>query len=212
MVKVKICGVTSASDAKICVESGADFIGTIVNIPKSPRTVSPEQSKNIVASLPASVKGIIVMTPKSIEEVKEAAELIKPFCVQLHGHEDPEFVKEAKRELSCGIIKVIHVGGDESIEEALKFSEICDAILLETPSKALGGSGKTHDWDTSSKIAREAKCHVFLAGGLNPENVKRASEIVQPYCVDVSSGVERKPGLKEPDKVRKFIEVAKDSN
>ncbi|MFQ5800643.1 MAG: phosphoribosylanthranilate isomerase [Candidatus Hydrothermarchaeales archaeon] len=181
----------------------------MVDIPSSPRSISIERSRGIISALPSSAKGIVVMAPKSLEEVKVAAELINPCCVQLHGGESLEFVERVKEEVSCGVIKVIHVKGKESIDEALAFSNVCDAVLLDTSTKELGGSGKTHNWDVSSQIVNQVNCHVFLAGGLNPENVKRAVEYAAPYCVDVSSGVEAVAGKKDLQKVKRFIEAAK---
>lgn len=209
MVKVKICGVTNRSDALMCAELGADFVGNIVDIPSSPRSISIERSSEIISALPSSVRGVVVMAPKNLEEVKVAVETIDPWGVQLHGGEDLEFVSKVREEISCGLIKVIHVKGKESIEEARLFSSVCDAVLLDTPTKSLGGSGKSHDWDISSQIVRSVDCHVFIAGGLTPENVKTAITRIAPFCVDVSSGVEVLPGKKVPQKVKRFIEAAK---
>jgi phosphoribosylanthranilate isomerase len=209
MVKVKICGVTSQADAEMCVKLGADFIGNIVDIPSSPRSISIEKSREILRSLSERARGIIVMAPQSVGDVKKVVEIIQPWGVQLHGGENLEFVKKFKEEISCQAIKVIHIKGEESIAEALAFSDHCDALLLDTHSTGLGGSGETHNWDISSQIVDTADCKVFLAGGLNPENVRKARDSVAPYCVDVSSGVEAMPGKKDPEKVRRFIEEAK---
>ena len=209
MVKVKICGVTSPADAFICAELGADFIGNIVDIPSSPRSISPKKSREILSMLPPRVKGVAVMAPKNPGEVIKAAELINPYYVQLHGDESLEFVQEVKEEAGCRVIKAIHIEGEESVDEALAYSKVCDALLLDTATKGLGGSGKTHDWGISSEIASRVKCHVFLAGGLKPGNLRSALERVEPYCVDVSSGVEKSPGKKDPEKVKEFIKEAK---
>jgi phosphoribosylanthranilate isomerase len=212
MVKVKICGITSPSDAAVCAEQGADFIGTIVEIPSSPRSISQERSKEILSKLPASAKGITVLAGKSLDEIIRAAEFIRPAYIQLHGNESLEFVEKVEGEVSCGVVKAVQVKGDESIAEAVEFSKVCDAILLDTPAKGLGGSGLSHDWEISSQIVEAVRCQVFLAGGLNPENVAKAVSTVSPFCVDVSSGVERLPGQKDPEKVKRFIERAKSSS
>ncbi len=209
MVKVKICGVTSLSDAAVCAELGADFIGNIVEIPSSPRSVSQEMSKEIFSKLPSSAKGIAVVAGKNLDEVIRAAEFIGPAFVQLHGGESLDFVEKVKDEVSCGVVKAMYVKGVESIAEAVEFSKVCDGILLDTPAKGLGGSGMSHDWSVSARIVKAARCHVFLAGGLNPENVAEAVASVAPFCVDVSSGVEIRPGQKDSEKVRGFIERAK---
>jgi phosphoribosylanthranilate isomerase len=211
MVKVKICGVTNTFDAKTYVDLGADFIGNIVDVPSSPRSITVEKSKEINSSLPLHAKGVVVMVPRSVKNVKEAVEDIRPWGVQLHGSEDLRFVKKVKDESICKVIKAIRVKDENSVSEAVAFSKICDAILLDTASDELGGSGKSHDWDISSCIVGKVSCDVFLAGGLNPENVKTAVASVSPFCVDVSSGVESSPGKKDPKKVRSFIRRAKNS-
>ncbi|RMF90761.1 MAG: phosphoribosylanthranilate isomerase [Methanobacteriota archaeon] len=209
MTRVKICGVTSLEDACMCAELGADFIGNIVGIPSSPRNISIDRSKRIMAGLPAGVRGIIVMAPQSLSEVREAVERIEPWGVQLHGREGTDLVKEVREDLSCRVIKALHVAGERTLEEALEHSKVCDAILLDTPAEGLGGSGAVHDWRISRKIRESLQSPVFLAGGLNPENVSEAIREVGPYCVDTSSGVEARPGKKDPEKVRRFIEGAK---
>jgi phosphoribosylanthranilate isomerase len=211
VVKVKICGVTSPADAKICVEMEADFLGNIVNITSSPRSITPLRSRQIISALPSHVKGVVVMVPETIKDVLDVAELVNPGYVQLHGYESIEFIERLREELSAQVIKVIHVRGEKSLNEAIDFSKVCDALLLDTPSKSLGGSGERHDWTVSTQIVNGVKCPVFLAGGLNPENVKDAVDRVAPYCVDVSSGVEKSPGVKDPDKVKGFIKGAKHS-
>ncbi len=209
MVKVKICGVTNIGDAKMAAELGADYIGNIVGIPSSPRSISIEESRDIFSRLPDSVKGVVVMAPKNIDSLRAAAEKIQPCCVQLHGFEDFDFARKAKEELSCGVIKAVHIGGEDSIEVALEYSRICDAVLLDTPSRYLGGSGETHNWNISKRIVGIAEGQVFLAGGLNPENAGEAVKRVSPYCLDTSSGVERVLGKKDYEKVKKFIDRAK---
>ncbi len=212
MVKVKICGITSLSDAVVCAELGADFIGNIVEISSSPRSISKERSKEILSKLPPSAKGIAVMAGKSLDEIIKAVEFIESAYVQLHGNESLEFIEKVAGEVSCGVIKAVPVSGPESKVEAVEFSKICDAILLDTPAKQLGGSGKSHDWSVSAQIVEQSRCPVFLAGGLNPEKVAEAVSAVSPYCVDVSSGVEICPGQKDSEKVRMFIERAKRSS
>jgi len=209
MVLVKICGITTKSDAQLSASLGADYIGNIVDIQSSPRGISQEQSKAIFSSLPDSAKGIAVLAGKTVDEVISAAEFIEPAFVQLHGGESLEFAKSVKETVSCGVIKVVSVSGHESIPVAVEFSRVCDAILLDTPAKGLGGSGEKHDWSISARIVKEAKSLVFLAGGLDVENVAGAAAMVEPFCVDVSSGVEIIPGKKDPEKVKRFIEHAK---
>lgn len=208
MVKVKICGVTSTDDALSCAQLGADFVGNILDISSSPRCVTSEKSKEIMSGLPSHVKRVIVMAPTNLEDVVDAVETVNPDCVQLHGNESLEFVQAVADGVSCEVIKTVHMRGEESLDLAIEFSDVCDGILLDTYTASLGGSGVTHDWELSSRIVKSLTCRVFLAGGLTSENVGDAIGSVAPYCVDVSSGVETLPGVKDLEKVKRFINAS----
>ncbi len=212
-MRVKICGVTSVEDALMCSKLGADAIGTIVEVPvDSPRTLSRDRAREIHSSLGKTIERVIVVMPQSAEEALELYEHIEPDSIQLHGREDLDLAKEIRGSIPCRLVKTIHVGNSSALEEALRFSEVCDAILLDTPSRHLGGSGKTHDWELSRAIVREVGVPVYLAGGLNPSNVVRAIRAVGPSGVDVSSGVESRLGKKDREKVKRLIENAKASS
>ncbi len=210
MIKVKICGITSLDDALNSIKLGADAIGTIVEVPvETPRKITKKEAGEIHASLPILTPGVAVIIAKSIDEAVAMAQNIRPYALQLHGNEDIEFLKDLKDRIQSKIIKTIHVKDETAIEKAEKYSKYCDAILLDTSTPELGGSGVKHDWSISKKIVEQLKKPVILAGGLNPENVQEAVKEVKPYAVDVSSGVETKAGQKDYDKVRRFIENAK---
>ena len=165
MVRVKICGVTTKGDALIAVSLGTDYIGNIVEIPGSPRSISQKQSREILSSLPPTARGVVVLAGKSADEVIRAADFIMPAFVQLHGGESLEFVKNVKQEVSCGVIKVVQVKGEESISAALGFAGVCDALLLDTPSKRLGGSGRPHDWSIRLRLFSRPNAMSFLQAG-----------------------------------------------
>ncbi|MEE8168873.1 MAG: phosphoribosylanthranilate isomerase [Candidatus Hydrothermarchaeales archaeon] len=212
MARVKICGVTSIKDALMCAELGADAVGTIVEVPvDTPRKISTSKASEIVASLPLFVDSVAVVMPKSVEEAIGFFREIEPTALQLHRKESPEFVRKLKESISCRIIKSIPIRDESSLEDARVYSELCDAILLDSPSPKLGGSGETHNWELSRAIVRELKVPVILAGGLTPENVADAVAFVRPYAVDVSSGVEieGEKGKKDYTKVKEFIERAR---
>lgn len=214
MIRVKICGVTGREDALLCASVGADAIGNIVEIKSSPRSVSVEKSQEIFSALPVFVSSVIVIANKDIDFVLNAVSKISPSALQLHGNEDLDFVKSLKRafgknKIGTKTIKTIHVGEKNSVRKAQAFAKYCDALLLDTSTRKLGGSGLAHDWSISKEIVKKVKKPVILAGGLTPENVKKAVKAVKPYAVDVSSGVESSPCKKDPEKVRKFIEGAK---
>lgn len=206
MVFVKICGHTSMEDLTKSLELGADLVGVIVEVPvDTPRKVTADKAKKIFTGI---TKGkVMVVMPASVEQAQRLYQVVRPDYMQLHGRESVHFVKKL-RNLSCRIIKTIHVAGRETIREALEYAPYCDYLLLDTPSTSMGGSGLKHDWAISREIVRSARVPVILAGGLNPGNVREAIRIVKPYAVDVSSGVESSPGKKDYEKVKRFIQNA----
>lgn len=200
MVKVKICGITNLEDALAAVKWGADALGFV--LAPSPRQVTVEQVANIVAALPPFVCKIGVFVDFELEEVKEIMRTCGLNLAQLHGSESPDF---------CGalfprVIKSFRVK-DESVLDIMHRYK-ASAYLLDSYDATLkGGTGQSFDWG----IAKQAVCcgPIILSGGLTPVNVRQAIAQVQPYAVDVSSGVEREPGRKDYDKLRAFIGVAK---
>lgn len=207
MVLVKICGNTSKEDALMALNLGADLVGVIVDVPvATPRKVSASNAREILSDVQG--RGVMVIMPEGVEQALDYCDRVDPDYVQLHGGESVDFVKEL-RNLSCGIIKTVHVAGRDAITDALKYASYCDYLLLDTPSAGMGGSGLKHDWVISREIVRSAKVPVILAGGLNPGNVEEAVRAVKPYAVDAASGVESRPGKKDYNKVKDFIAVAK---
>jgi phosphoribosylanthranilate isomerase len=207
MVLVKICGNTCKEDALKALDLGADFVGVIVDVPvATPRKVSASKAREILSDLPG--EGVMVIMPESIEQALDYCDRVAPDYLQLHGGESVDFVKKL-RNLSCGIIKTVHVADRDAVKEALEYAPYCDYLLLDTPSASMGGSGLKHDWAISREIVRSAKVPVIMAGGLNPSNVAEAIRVVKPYAVDVSSGVESRPGKKDYERVKNFIAAAK---
>lgn len=207
-MKVKVCGIRTPEDALMCAEAGADAIGML--LAPSPRRIAAAQAEAIVKALPRRVRSVVVMMPATAGEAVEAARAIRPGAIQLQGGEPPEMVAEIKRALpdTC-MIKAVHVGTGREEERAMAYGKVADAILLDTLSPGLGGSGATHDWSVSRKIAASAEKPVILAGGLSPENVASAVREVRPYAVDVASGVEGPGRVKDAGLVKRFIENAK---
>jgi|Deesub1362A_J573_1020465.scaffolds.fasta_scaffold00051_138 phosphoribosylanthranilate isomerase len=209
MVAVKICGNTEPELAVKIAQMGADYIGVIVEVPvNTPRKVTASKAREILRAVEYEASGVAVIMPTTIEEAVRLYNTVRPDYLQLHGNEPPAFVKQLRSLIPCNIIKTIHVGED-AIKKAKDHSKFSDAILLDTSSKEMGGSGETHDWEISRRIVEEVEKPVFLAGGLTPENVKDAIKVVRPYAVDVSSGVETEKGIKDLEKVKRFIEMAR---
>ncbi len=203
MTKVKICGITNSADAAAAVEAGADALG-FVFYSKSPRAVTKEAARDIIAGLPPFVTTVGVFVNEVADMVKEIKEFCRLDKIQLHGEEGPEYCTK----IPGGVIKAIRIkdtGDIDSLKEYNVSAFLLDAFVEGMP----GGTGTTFDWS----IAVEAKRYgrIILSGGLTPENVAEAVERVAPYAVDVSSGVERTPGVKDPNKIRRFIERVKGS-
>jgi phosphoribosylanthranilate isomerase len=205
MTRVKICGITNLEDALAAVEAGADLLG--FNFYKrSPRYVTPEVARGIVEKLPESVAcvGVFVNEPEP-EAVERIAREAGVGAAQLHGDETPEFCSRIRGLLT---IKALRVGPGYDAARAAEFGT--DAVLLDAFVKGeWGGTGHTFDW-TLARRTRESVPKLFLAGGLTPENVAAAVEAVNPYAVDVCSGVESAPGRKSIQLMHRFIEAVKE--
>lgn len=210
-MKVKICGITNVRDAQMAVCAGADAIGVIVDVPvETPRKISIETAREIRQSLFGKTRAFVaVIMPKTVDEAVSVAKTLSPDAIQLHGNESPGFVKEVSDAVDCLIIKALHIGGILDMDYVLEVSNVSDLLLLDTKSFGLvGGTGKTHDYDADIIIREASKRRIILAGGLNPNNLRHAVDIVRPYAVDASSGVESAPGKKDPRLLREFLEVA----
>ncbi|WP_136513406.1 phosphoribosylanthranilate isomerase [Geomonas edaphica] len=201
MTKVKICGITSVDDALMAVDAGADALG-FVFFEKSPRYVTPEAAAGIIAKLPPLVQVVGLFVNADLDVVNRTADRCGLDIVQLHGEESPEFCRLVRRR----VMKAFRVRGPESLVPLPEFHVA--AYLLDAYSpNAHGGTGEVFDWECA--IAAKEHGPIVLAGGLTPDNIAAAVTQVRPYGVDVSSGVEASPGLKDPDKVRRFIQLAK---
>ncbi|KPJ63040.1 MAG: N-(5'-phosphoribosyl)anthranilate isomerase [Planctomycetes bacterium DG_23] len=201
MVRVKICGITRVKDALVAAKAGADAIGLV--FAKSPRRIAADIAREIIAQIPPFLTPVGLFVNESPERIRELASSCGFSTVQLHGDEPPEYLAE------LGGLRVIKAFRIESREDLRALGAYkAQAYLLDAFSpERRGGTGKTFDW----KIALEAKKFgpVILAGGLTPENVARAASLVEPYGVDVSSGVESKSGVKDAALVEEFIRAAK---
>jgi len=201
-LKVKICGVTRLEDALAAVRLGADALG--FNFwPRSKRYLPPAEARAIVRSLPPLVTAVGVFVDPTREEVLRAADASGISVAQLHGDEPPQLCVS----LPIPVLKAIRVADAHAL--ALLASYEVQGFLLDAPTPGYGGSGATFDWTLAAEVAREFP--IVLAGGLSPENVVEAVRTVRPFGVDVASGVESAPGVKDHEKLRLFIERAKEA-
>jgi phosphoribosylanthranilate isomerase len=200
--RVKICGITTWADARLSVDLGASALGFNF-YPPSPRAISPADAWSIIRRLPPFVEavGVFVNWPPLV--VDALARALRLGSVQLHGAESPAEVDELVRKQR--VIKAVQVKRGFRVASLARF-RAADAILLDGFAPGLhGGTGRTLDWKLARAAARYGR--IILAGGLKPENVAEAIRVAQPYAVDVASGVEARPGRKDPGKLRALFDA-----
>lgn len=200
-VKVKVCGMTSLKDALVAVEGGADAVGFIF-YKKSPRSVTMKTVREIVLELPPFVDTVGVFVDETAEQVNKIADYCNLDIIQLHGDESPTYCKKIRRK----VIKAFRIKDMQSVKKLSSFQ--VSGFLLDTFSENLhGGTGKVFDWNLALPAKKFGP--VIMAGGLTPNNVQQAVRQIRPYGVDVCSGVESEPGIKDHKKVRAFLNNAK---
>jgi len=207
MVRVKVCGITKLEDALFLANLGVDALGFVI-YEKSKRFVKPKDVRKITASLPPFVFKVGVFVNEDPHNVLEIMSYAHLDFAQLHGDESPEDCEYIGRDR---VIKAFRLRSVSEVEKIEPYVGKVRAFLLDTYSDGLyGGTGKTFDWQIAKAVKeRLPEVPLILSGGLNPDNVKAALREVEPYAVDVSSGVERSPGIKDWEKVKSFILNAK---
>jgi phosphoribosylanthranilate isomerase len=220
VIRVKICGITSIEDARGAVEAGADALGFIF-VEKTPRYVAPRAAAAIIAQLPPFVTAVGIFWDHAPAHVKAVAAEARLGALQFHGDEKPEDLTA----YDLPVIKTIKLPPASTIEglpeyrvsegfQVLSFSKVAAALLLDTAVRwSEGEIREPLEWRHAARIVAthgsRPRPKVILSGGLTPENVAQAIAIVKPYGVDVNSGVETRPGVKDHDKVRRFLAAAR---
>jgi phosphoribosylanthranilate isomerase len=197
LTKIKICGITNLEDALFAAFSGADALGFIFYT-KSPRFIKIKEAKRIISKLPPFISKVGVFVDEKLSKIEKIYEECRLSAVQLHGDETPLFCRKIK----YPVIKSFRVKDKNSLDILPKYK--VNAFLLDTfHQEKLGGTGEKFDWSLAKKAKKIGP--IILAGGLNPKNISEAIRTVKPYAVDVSSGVEKSPGIKDKQKLRDFI-------
>ncbi|HEX3018730.1 MAG TPA: phosphoribosylanthranilate isomerase [Chitinispirillaceae bacterium] len=200
--RIKICGITRLEDAKVAANLGVDALGFIF-YQKSPRFVMPEQAANIIMQLPPMVNRVGVFVNENYDNIMKIVRQTGIDTVQLHGDETPDFCSS----IPLPVIKSFSVRPQTDLSELKNYKT--QGILLDTWSGQMqGGTGKTFDWNIARKACVMFK-NVVLAGGLGPTNLEDALKIVDPFAVDINSGVEIMPGVKNPHKIRDVVKIVR---
>lgn len=201
MTFIKICGITNIDDAVAAVAAGADALGFNFYKP-SPRYIAPQTAREIIEQLPTSILTVGVFVNE--ESVKTIANEAGVTAFQLHGDESPDYCRELTDRY---VIKTVTVSGDFNIQMVQDYE--VTAIMLDTKHSSLrGGTGRVFDWSIA-KEAVQVVPKLFLAGGLSPENIAEAIELVRPFAVDACSSLEDRPGIKNHERMRAFVELAR---
>jgi phosphoribosylanthranilate isomerase len=206
--KVKICGITNEEDATWAVNLGAHYIG--LNFHKeSPRKVSPDLAARIAKKVPSFVPTVGVFVEQNVADIIKIAKKVGLAGIQLHGDQTVADCEAISGELEVFLIKSVRVASEADLEGLSAYKEIVQNILLDARVDGqMGGTGQTFPWALATRAKVFGK-PIFIAGGLNAENVAEAIEAGQPFAVDVASGVEKSPKRKDYEKMKKFIETVK---
>ena len=221
MTWVKICGITNVDDALTAVEAGADALGFVFH-PNSPRRVDPEHASKIVARLPPNLEIVGVFVDQAVQHINETVQEVGLSAVQLHGHGFPgnqlkTVLNSQSRKLFVAFSARLFEkqSGMNGFELRTQDKNDISAIFLDSGSlEQPGGTGEIFDWNRAAPIASliSKDFNLVVAGGLNSDNVTKAIHILKPWGVDVSSGVESKPGKKGADKIRAFINRVREAD
>jgi phosphoribosylanthranilate isomerase len=204
-VATKICGLKTAETVAAAVEGGASYVGFNF-YPRSPRAVTPEAAARLAASVPASVAKVALVVDADDSLIDAIAEALAPEILQLHGAETPERVEAIRARTGRKVMKAIAIATPADVERTRAYEAAADLLMLDAkppPGGLPGGNGLPFDW----QLLKGARWTLpwLLAGGLTPENVAEAIRATGAERVDVSSGVEDRPGVKSPEKIRRFL-------
>jgi phosphoribosylanthranilate isomerase len=209
--RVKICCISSVSEARLAIHAGADALGLVGRMPSGPGPIADDMIAAIAKTIHPPVSSFLLTSEQTADELIRHVQRVHTNTVQIVDEPEPGTYQQIRAVLPhLRIVQVLHVSGEGSIAEAAKVSEEVDAILLDSGNpraviKTLGGTGNVHDWQISRRIVEAVKIPVFLAGGLHAGNVQEAIRTVRPFAVDICSGV-RTNGMLDESKLQAFID------
>jgi phosphoribosylanthranilate isomerase len=209
-IKVKICCISSTDEAKMAIQFGASALGLVANMPSGPGIITDEEIFKITRNVPPAISTFMLTSETSADEIINHHKRTLTNTIQIVDElKDGTYQKIRDALPAIKIVQVIHVIDEKTIDEAIRISYLVDALLLDSGNpnleiKELGGTGRVHNWTLSKKIVEQSKVPVFLAGGLNSENVRQAIEQVQPFGLDLCSGVRTDKKL-DPIKLELFF-------
>ena len=204
-IRIKMCGTTSLADAQAAVDAGVDALGFIF-YEKSARNIDSENARIIIEHLPPFVDTVGVFVDREREEVEEIIRYCGLGFAQLHGQESPKYCERLARFAApCQVLKALRVGEHLRKEDVAPYHEHVRGFVLDTYQKGMvGGTGRSFDWSLIDRLGLKKTC--ILAGGLDADNVSQAIQAARPYGLDVNSGVEKRPGIKDHTLIRAFMD------
>ncbi len=208
--QVKICGIKTPDALQSAIDADADFIG-LVFFDRSPRAIAPEPAMILVNRIPSHIKAVGLFVDADNDYIETVLKKAKLDMIQLHGNEDPRRIAEIRTRFNLPVIKAVRIAAPEDVSALLPVQEVADWVLFDAKPSASstlpGGNGEVFDWQILKNVKPARPW--MLSGGLNASNVGAALGLLAPDAVDVSSGVEDAPGVKNPDKIRAFIQSVK---
>lgn len=211
--RIKICCISSIEEAELAIRYGASALGLVSAMPSGPGVIDEDLIAEIAARVPPPIATFLLTSKQDVDSIIEQHRRLRTNTIQIVDRLERGSYADLRTALpGISLVQVIHVNGEESVEEAAALSQRVDAILLDSGNqtlsvKELGGTGRTHDWTISRKIRDAARVPIFLAGGLKAGNVVEAIRAVQPFGLDLCSGV-RTDGKLDEEKLARFFEAA----
>ncbi len=211
MTKIKICCIQNKDEIDMALAAGVDAVGLVSAMPSGPGVINDEIIEQLALYAKGQIETFLLTSSTAADEIISQYRAWRPDTLQLVDAVDSGAYRQLRAELpGVRLVQVIHVRGESALDEARLYAGMADALLLDSGNpglkvKTLGGTGKTHNWQISRRIVESVKVPVFLAGGLNPANVKEAIQTVRPHGVDICSGI-RKAGLLDRGMLGRFVD------